>query len=151
MSPNTSLSPRQLAKAVFMVALGGGVGTLLRDLLLRSNWLSAAAIPRGSAVYGSNIGSWTHQIPWMLLVINFIGVLAATAALAGPLRHHDPNDLTRLVLVTGFFGGFTSYSSLFVAIAAIWHLSAPAGFGVLVGAVVSGGVAGWIGLKVRPR
>jgi fluoride ion exporter CrcB/FEX len=87
----------------------------------------------------------------MLLLINFVGVLVATAVLVGPLRHHDPNDLTRLVVITGFFGGFTSYSGLFVDISTLWHLSVSAGIGVLVGAVLSGVVAGWLGLKVRLR
>ena len=151
MVPNTSLSARQLAKAVVAVALGGGLGTLLRDLLLHSNWLVASTIPRGTAVYGPHTPSWASQVPWMLLLINFVGVLVATLVLAGPFRHHDPNDLARLVVITGFFGGFTSYSGLFVDIAAVWHLSALAGLGVLAGAVASGVLAGWIGLKVRFR
>ena len=67
----------------------------------------------------------------------------------GTLRHHDPNDLARLVVVTGFFGGFTSYSGLFVDIANVWHLSVAGGLGVLVSAVLSGVLAGWLGLKVR--
>ncbi len=150
MSPNTSLSPGQLAKAVLAVALGGGLGTLLRDLLLRSPWLEASVAIR-AATYGPHPLSWTGQIPWMLLVINFVGVFAATVILAGPLRHHDPNDLARLVVITGFFGGFTSYSGLFVDVATLWHLSAGAGLGLVVGAVASGGLAGWLGLKVRLR
>jgi len=151
MTPNTSLSPRQLAKAVLAVAVGGGLGTLLRDLLLHSNWLVAVTIPRGTAVYGPHAPSWTSHVPWMLLLINFVGVLVATLVLAGPLRRHDPNDLARLVVITGFFGGFTSYSGLFVDVAALWHQSALAGLGVLVGAVASGVLAGWLGLKVRLR
>jgi len=150
MAPNTSLSPGQLAKAVAVVALGGALGTLLRDLLLHSNWLVPSTMASGTATYSfPSTVSWTSQIPWMLLVINFVGVLIATACLVGPLRHHDPNDLARLVVVTGFFGGFTSYSGLFVDIANVWHLSVAGGLGVLVSAVLSGVLAGWLGLKVR--
>jgi fluoride ion exporter CrcB/FEX len=149
MSPNTSLSPGHFAMTVAAVATGGGLGTLLRDLLLRTSWLSAASTSQTSALYGSHAGSWTSQVPWMLLVINFLGVLAATVLLRGPLRHHDPNDLARLVVITGFFGGFTSYSGLFVDIAALWHVYALAGFALSVGAVASGVLAGWIGLRVR--
>jgi fluoride ion exporter CrcB/FEX len=151
MSPNTSLSPGQLAKAILAVALGGAAGTLLRDLLLRSGWLVSDALARGTATYGSHSPSWFGQIPWMLLAINFVGVLGATAILAGPLRHHDPNDLTRLIVITGFFGGFTSYSGLFVDVATVWHLSVVAGLGLVVGAVLSGVFAGWLGLKVHRR
>jgi CrcB protein len=151
MSPNTSLSPRELCKAVLAVALGGAVGTVLRDLLLGSSWLSATSIPRGVAVYGPHTLTWASQIPWMQLVINFVGVLIATACLAGPLRHHDPNNLARLVVITGFFGGFTSYSGLFVDLASVWRASALGGLLVILGAVASGVVAGWLGLKVRWR
>jgi fluoride ion exporter CrcB/FEX len=140
-----------MAKAVLAVALGGATGTLARDLLVRSAWLAPNTLARGAATYGPHSPTWPSQIPWMLLVINFVGVLAATAILAGPLRHHDPNDLARLVVITGLFGGFTSYSGLFVDVAAVWHLSAPAGLGVLVGAVASGVFAGWLGLQVRRR
>jgi fluoride ion exporter CrcB/FEX len=151
MAPNTALSPGQLAKAVAVVALGGGLGTLVRDLLVHSSWLVPGSLPRATATYGPHTVSWAGQIPWMLLAINFVGVLVATALLVGPLRHHDPNDLTRLVAITGFFGGFTSYSGLFVDIATLWHLSVAAGLGVLAGAVASGVVAGWLGLKVHLR
>jgi fluoride ion exporter CrcB/FEX len=55
--------------------------------------------------------------------------------------------LTRLVVITGFFGGFTSYSSLYVSFGAIWHVSVLGA--VLAGlvAVLSGVVAAWLGAK----
>ncbi len=150
MRANITLSPKQFAVALGAVALGGAAGTVLRDLL---TGLQHTPVPRGSMTY-SNIPaqtSWTSQIPWILLAINFTGVLIATRLLRGPLRQHDPNDPTRLLLITGFFGGFTSYSGLFVAFAAIWHLSIGGSFLVAVGAVVSGVLAGWLGLGRRRR
>src|SRR3984957_12914525 len=110
MRDHITLSPKQLGLAMVFVALGGGVGTLIRDLLLKINLY---AIPRGSATYPST--DWTHQIPWILLAINTIGVYVATDLLRHRLKHHDPNDPMRLVLVTGFLGGHRSSPRLFVA------------------------------------
>lgn len=140
MAPHTSLSPRQLSLAVLVVAGGGALGTLLRDLSLRigsTHW------------YASLVGvtGWASRVPWILGLVNVVGVYLATRALRGPLAHHDPNDLTRLVVITGFFGGFTSYSSLYVSFGAIWHVSVLGA--VLAGlvAVLSGVVAAWLGAK----
>lgn len=108
----------------------------MRDLLLK--WQPA---PSGS--------DWTSRIPWVLLAINVVGVYLATKLLRGALRSHDPNDLTRLLLITGLFGGFTSYSSLFVALAAIWHLSIAGSLFVALLALVSGVIAAWLGLVRR--
>ena len=145
MSPNNILSPRQFALALIAVTAGGAVGTLLRDVLLR---LQTTPIPRGVATYSnvSAYGSWTGQIPWVLLVINFIGVYCATTLLRTAIRKRDPNDPTRLLVITGFFGGLTSYSGLFVALAAIWHLSIGGSLFVAAGALGSGIFAGWLGL-----
>ncbi len=151
MSPNTSLTFNQLLKAVGAVAIGGALGTLARDLLLHSNWLNYGAPKTGWYGYAPLRASWTTQIPWMLLLINVVGVCLATSALSGPLHHRDPNDLARLVIITGFFGGFTSYSGLFVDISVVWHLSVGGGLLVAVGAVASGVAAGWLGLMIGRR
>ncbi|HVA53984.1 MAG TPA: CrcB family protein [Acidimicrobiales bacterium] len=123
--------------ALSSTAIGGFVGTMLRDLLTSIEHLPSPT---------SNSVTWPQEIPWMLLVINFVGVFVATRLLRGPLRHHDPNDLTRLLVITGFFGGLTSYSGLFVDIAAIWHVCVGGAIGVALGAVLSGVVAAWLGL-----
>lgn len=148
MRANVTLTPRQFAVALGAVAAGGGVGTLLRDLLTR---LSAVPASSGWTAYAPRTPSWTAQIPWVLLAINVVGVFAATRLLRGPLRHHDPNDPVRLLVITGFLGGFTSYSGLFVALAALWHLSITGSLLVAAGAIVSGVLSAWLGLgRVRP-
>lgn len=136
MAPHVTLKPKQLVIAILAVAAGGAMGTLCRDLLLK---LQSA--PTGS--------DWTSRIPWVLLSINLVGVLVATRMLRGPLRHRDPNDFKRLLVITGLFGGFTSYSSLYVDLAAIWHRSIPGCLFVAVGALLSGAFAAWLGLKRR--
>lgn len=146
MRSHITLSPKQLGIAVFCVALGGAVGTLLRDLLLKINLY---AIPRGSATYSTP--DWTHQIPWVLLTINTIGVYIATNLLRHRLKHHDPNDPMRLLMVTGFLGGLTSYSGLFVDLAAIWHLTIGGCLLVTAAAIVAGLFAGLLGLGRHRR
>jgi fluoride ion exporter CrcB/FEX len=136
MAPHVTLKPKQLVVAIFAVAIGGAFGTLCRDLLLK---LQPA--PHGS--------DWASRIPWVLLAINLVGVLLATRGLRGPLRHRDPNDLGRLLVITGLFGGFTSYSSLFVDLAAIWHLSIAGCLLVAIMGLLSGVFAAWLGLKRR--
>ena len=138
MPANLTLPPKRFALALGAVLAGGGVGTVIRDLALKLQH-----IPTGST-------DWTTQVPWVLLVINVLGVYVATWLLRTVLRAHDPNDPWRLLLITGLLGGFTSSSSLVVAWAAIWHLSVPIALGVAVGSLASGVLAAWLGLRHHP-
>jgi len=142
MRANITLTPRQLGVAIGAVAVGGAVGTLVRYLSLH--------LQHEPSLTSSHV-TWQSQIPWVLLLINFVGTLIATGLMRGPLRHHDPNDPTRLLLITGVLGGFTSYSSLFASLGAIWHLSVPASLLVGSGAIGSGVVAAWLGLRLGHR
>jgi CrcB protein len=146
MRSHITLSPKQLGLAVLVVALGGAVGTLIRDLSSKINLYGAP--PRPGVFY---LPDWTHQIPWVLLAINTVGVFVATDLLRHRLKHHDPNDPLRLLLVTGFLGGLTSYSGLFVDLAAIWHLTIGGCLLVAAGALLSGLFAGILGLGRHRR
>jgi fluoride ion exporter CrcB/FEX len=137
MPANITLGPRQLALAIGATAAGGFAGTLLRAWLTGLEHLPS---PTGSV-------TWPQEIPWVLLAINFVGVYLATYLLRGPLRRRDPNELSRVLIITGFFGGLTSYSGLFVDLAAIWHVCVGGCFAVLFGAILSGLVAAWLGLR----
>lgn len=137
MPANITLRPRQLAFAIGATAAGGFVGTLLRAWL---TGLEHLPNPNGSV-------TWPQEIPWVLLVINFVGVYLATRLLRGALRHRDPNDVTRVLIITGFFGGLTSYSGLYVDLAAIWHVCVGGCFAVVAGAILSGVLAAWLGLQ----
>ena len=138
MRAHTTLRPKQMTLAVATVAIGGATGTFLRDQLLKFEPTSMSP-------------DWVARIPWVLLVINLVGALVATRLLRGLLRHHDPNNILRLLLITGLFGGFTSYSSLFVALAAIWHLSVAGSILVALMAILSGVFAAWLGLIRHSR
>jgi fluoride ion exporter CrcB/FEX len=138
-NPNTALRPRALLQAGFAVFVGGATGTLLRDLALKVHPIAKAPL--------ADHAHWTALIPWTLLVINFVGVVLATNLLRGALRGKDPNDLTRLLLITGFFGGFTSYSTLFLNLHTIWGYSHFGTLCVAILAVFSGVLGGWLGLR----
>jgi CrcB protein len=146
MRSHITLSPKQLGLAVLLVALGGAVGTSIRDLSSKINLYGEPVSP--NAFY---LPDWTHQIPWVLLAINTVGVYLATDLLRHRLKHHDPNDPMRLLLVTGFLGGLTSYSGLFVDLAAIWHLTIGGCLLVTAGAFLGGLFAGMLGLGRHRR
>ncbi|HQT99430.1 MAG TPA: CrcB family protein, partial [Acidimicrobiales bacterium] len=157
---NLSLTPKQLLRAIVAVFVGGSLGTLLRDFALKidavpkvSHLCLGVAIltssgapdcPRGTAPVW-----WFSDVPWTLLVINALGVFVVTRLLRTSLRGRDAHDLTRLFVVTGFFGGFTSYSALFSDVAPIWHLSHIGATFVIAVAMGTGISAAWLGLGRR--
>ncbi len=146
MPSHLTLSPKQFLVALGLVAVGGGVGTLLRDLLVKLD-------PTKVLTHGSNIGSasWLDAVPWMLLAINTVGVFIATDLLRRRLHHRDPNSPFRLLMITGFLGGLTSYSGLFVDLATLWHLSIGGCLLTAVGAILAGVFAAWLGLGRKRR
>jgi len=146
MPSHLTLSPKQFLCALLFVAAGGGVGTLLRDLLVKFD-------PTKVLAHGGGYGptSWTSAIPWMLLAINTVGVYVATDLLHRRLHHRDPNSFLRLLMITGFLGGLTSYSGLFVDLATLWHLSIGGCLLTAVGALLGGVFAGWLGLGRKRR
>lgn len=137
MPAHVTLSPRQMLRAVGAAGVGGFCGTVVRDLLTGLEHLPA---PSGAV-------SWLREIPWILLGINMVGVFLATRLLRGKLRHHDPNDLTRILVITGFFGGLTSYSTLYTDLAALWHVQVGGCLAVATLALASGVGAAWLGLR----
>lgn len=80
------------------VALGGGIGALLRYQMGR--WMTHALGPQTMMAF-----------PWATLTVNVIGSLAM-GLLAGWLaRHGSGGEQWRLLLGVGVLGGFTTFSS----------------------------------------
>ena len=158
MQPHITLTPRQMTFAILAVAAGGAYGTILRDLLVKvdrppsfTGWIAYAPPQSSSVLPWAAFQDWTHYIPWVLLAINVVGVYVATRLLRGPLRGHDPNDPVRLLVITGFLGGLTSYSGLFVDFDLLWHRSIGGCLLVAAGAILSGGLAAELALRRWPR
>lgn len=75
---------------VLAVAVGGALGAVLRHIV------SVSLAGRG-------------RIPWGVLVVNVVGSFIAGLALSLPL---DPT--AKLIVLTGFCGGLTTFSTLAV-------------------------------------
>ncbi|MEN7536472.1 fluoride efflux transporter CrcB [Aurantiacibacter flavus] len=88
--------------ASLSVALGGGIGALLRYQMGRA--LTHLAGPQTMVGF-----------PWATLMVNVIGSLAM-GVLAGWLARHGPDlrdggEQVRLLVGVGLLGGFTTFSS----------------------------------------
>jgi len=92
------MEPPSPLMASLHVALGGGIGALLRYQLGRAmtHWLGPAMV---------------STFPWATLATNAIGSLLM-GVLAGWLaRHGQGGDQLRLLLGVGLLGGFTTFSA----------------------------------------
>lgn len=80
--------------ALVLIFLGGGLGAVSRHL-------TGAAVMR---VTGPGF-------PWGTLVINIVGCLAMGLLIAWLARRSAGDTELRLLLATGFLGGFTTFSA----------------------------------------
>ncbi|NNN02433.1 MAG: hypothetical protein HKL87_00300 [Acidimicrobiaceae bacterium] len=125
---------RRVLVGLVGVLIGGMAGTLVRDLGQQIGYHADAVSPWG-------------RVMWALIVINTLGVWVAVHLLAGRLRHHDPDDPWRLLLITGLLGGFTSYSSLVANIHAVWGASVGAALTEILVSGLLGIGAGWWAMR----
>ena len=114
-----------------IVMLGGAAGTLARHL--------------ASTALASRV---TSHFPWGTFVVNITGCfLIGVLMPLLPVRSH-----WRLLLVTGFLGGYTTFSSFeYEAFASArggrpWH-----GLLYVVASVVAGYIAVWLGSATTTR
>ncbi len=134
MNTRRKVTPKMFLTSISVVALGGFVGTIIRDLLMK---LQPA----------SNQLTWVSHIPWVLAAINLSGIYIATRLLVGPLRDNHFDNPVRLLLITGLLGGYTSYSAIFVTLSGIWHLSVGAAFLTFSCLFILSLFSGWLGIK----
>jgi CrcB protein len=103
---------RQTLQALLWVGVGGGIGSMARYLLSLAAQASSLTLPLGTL---------------------FIGVIAQLAAHADALT-----PVLRLLLATGFCGGFTTMSSLVYEVAQLlrdqeWYYAGLYFLGTLTG------------------
>lgn len=82
-----------MIKEVLLVALGGGVGSALRYMV--SVWTRKAA---------------TADFPWATFIVNILGCLLIGLLIAWLGKQQGSQQL-RLLLITGFCGGYTTFSA----------------------------------------
>ena len=119
--------------ATLAVGLGGFVGSIARYRL-------------GGLVLQHSLGS---RFPAATLTVNLAGCLLV-GLLAGWVEHrHSLGPATRLLLITGFCGGFTTFSAFGLETLYLMRRDSLALAALNVALSVAGGIAGvWIGWKV---
>lgn len=79
-------------KNIWFVFLGGGLGSILRYVTY--------------VLFPINL-----RFPWPTFTVNFIGSLLVGMLSGYILKSNDAADHIRLFMVTGFCGGFTTFSA----------------------------------------
>lgn len=125
-----------MARALAFVAVGGGVGAVARYLLTE-------------ALVGAS-----HPLPWPTLIVNTLGCLLMGLLTAELVKHPLHRQPVKMLLGTGFLGGFTTFSHLVDGARELTVGGSP-GWAVLylVLSVVLGLLGVWAGIRLtgRPR
>jgi CrcB protein len=83
-----------MIKNTFLVLLGGGIGSVARYLL--SYFLTK---------------NNTTQFPWATFIANGLGCLLIGLLFGYIQKNNLQNETLKLLLITGFCGGFTTFST----------------------------------------
>ncbi len=81
-------------KALFIIGLGGAIGSMLRLLLIE-------ALPK--VIMGN--------FPLQIFVVNILGCFVMGILTEGMAMHFSLPNMVRSFLTTGLLGGFTTFSS----------------------------------------
>lgn len=87
---------------IFVVALGGASGSVLRYVLV------------------TLLRNWQPHFPWGTLVVNCLGSCLAGILLAYAAKSFPSTGQLYLLLMTGFLGGFTTFSAFSVETLQLW-------------------------------
>ena len=82
-----------MIKEIIAVFIGGGIGSLLRYLINKIEWLS---------IYNFNYST---------LISNILGCLILGLAVGYFLKNNNHNSITFIFLTVGLCGGFTTFSA----------------------------------------
>ncbi|MEL1242768.1 fluoride efflux transporter CrcB [Flavobacterium sp. DGU11] len=83
-----------MIKSILLVGLGGAIGSILR-------YLSAILVSK----------YWNQAFPLATFIINMVGCLLIGLLIAFIEKQPGVSDNFRLLMVTGFCGGYTTYSA----------------------------------------
>jgi CrcB protein len=120
---STTADPPPFAPAVAVIALGGGIGSVLRYELARAVHPAASGFPVAT------------------LLVNLLGSLLLGALVVAVTEVWDAHPLVRPALGTGLLGGFTTFSTFAVEVrgasasVAAGYLAASLGGGIALAAL----------------
>lgn len=83
-----------MIKNLILIALGGGIGSILRYL---------ANVSVGKI--------WPFKLYYATLLVNIIGCLLIGFLIGYLQKNSSSNESLKLLLITGFCGGFTTFST----------------------------------------
>jgi len=81
-----------MIKQLILIGIGGGIGSIFRYLISR--------IPFSQG-----------HFPWATFIINIAGCLIIGLLIGIAVKHQSSAENIRLLLVAGFCGGFTTFST----------------------------------------
>jgi len=81
-----------MIKQLILVGVGGGIGSIFRFLISRITFSQG-------------------HFPWATFIINIIGCLIIGFFIGMAVKHSSSAENIRLLLVAGFCGGFTTFST----------------------------------------
>lgn len=123
-------------RELLLVAAGGALGSVLR-------WSATAALARLSR---------DAAFPWGTLAVNLVGSCAIGFVLTLAFERSSVPPATRLFLVTGVLGGFTTFSAFSwetLVLLRDGHALAAAGYAG--GSVLGGLLAAFLGVALATR
>ena len=122
-------------KAMIIAGLGGFIGTCLRFLT-------------GKLAHVITVSAF----PWGTFAVNIIGSFVIGIFFGLAEKTHVISPSMNVFLITGFCGGFTTYSSLAVAAAqTLQHGHALASAAYALGSVIIGAIASFAGIALASR
>jgi CrcB protein len=122
-------------RALLLVGLGGALGSMARYAI-------AVLMLHGAST----------RFPFGTLAVNVLGCLAAGVLAGLSERHGWFGADARLFLFVGLLGGFTTFSAFGLdALALLRRGDTAWAFAYVVGSVVIGLAAAWIGMRIALR
>ena len=121
-----------MLKNILLVAIGGGIGSALR-------YLTAVFIQR----------YFSSGFPLATLLVNVIGCFLIGILIGTFQRHQLTDSNLKWLLVTGFCGGFTTFSAFGIESIVLFEIGNQARAFLYIGSsVILGLFAVWLGLFV---
>lgn len=117
-------------KTILLIGLGGGIGSILR-------YLTTLAFNR----------LWPATFPWGTFTVNIAGSFLVGILIGFVGRQLPVNADLRFLLITGFCGGYTTFSTFASENVNLLQSGQPlTAFAYMAGSLLAGLLAVWIGL-----